>query len=105
VSGASRHSADATRSSAASTHSIRARISRRPVERERVRQLEARVLARALLDFAADVRTLYAAAGSPDKRPELVPGALHGVFLVDASAAVRSLLERFIRDPRAATRT
>jgi alpha-beta hydrolase superfamily lysophospholipase len=56
-------------------------------------------------DFAADARTLYEASGSPDKRLELVAGTLHGVFLVDASAAVRSLLERFIRDPRAATRT
>ena len=56
-------------------------------------------------DFAADARTLYDAAGSPDKRLEVVPGALHGVFLVDASAAIQALLERFVRDPRAAVRT
>ena len=43
--------------------------------------------------------------GSPDKRLELVPGALHGVFLVNGSAPVRALLERFSRDPRAAVRT
>jgi alpha-beta hydrolase superfamily lysophospholipase len=56
-------------------------------------------------DFAADARRLYEATGSPDKRLELVPGALHGVFLVNGSGPVRALLERFSRDPRAAVRT
>jgi pimeloyl-ACP methyl ester carboxylesterase len=56
-------------------------------------------------DFAADARRLHGATGSPDKRLALVPGALHGVSLVDASAPVRALLERFIRNPRAAVRT
>jgi pimeloyl-ACP methyl ester carboxylesterase len=56
-------------------------------------------------DFAADAQRLYDLTGSADKRLELVPGSLHGVFLVEGSPAVRSLLERFIRDPRAAVRT
>ena len=56
-------------------------------------------------DFAADAQRLFEATGSPDKRLELVPGALHGVFLVNGSAPVRALLERFSRDPRAAVRT
>jgi alpha-beta hydrolase superfamily lysophospholipase len=56
-------------------------------------------------DFAADARRLCEATGSPDKRLELVPGALHGVFLVNGSGPVRALLERFSRDPRAAVRT
>jgi alpha-beta hydrolase superfamily lysophospholipase len=56
-------------------------------------------------DFAADARLLYEATGSPDKRLELVPGALHGVFLVNGSGPVRAVLERFSRDPRAAVRT
>ena len=43
--------------------------------------------------------------GLVGERLELVPGAQHGVSLADASAAVRSLLERFIRDPRATVRT
>lgn len=56
-------------------------------------------------DFAADAKRLYEATGSADKRLELVPGALHGVFLVNGSGPVRALLERFSRDPRAAVRT
>ena len=41
-------------------------------------------------DFAADAQRLFEATGSPDKRLELVPGALHGVFLVNGSAPVRA---------------
>jgi alpha-beta hydrolase superfamily lysophospholipase len=56
-------------------------------------------------DFAADAQKLFDATGSPLKRLELVPGSLHGVALVEGSPAVRSLLEAFIRDPRATART
>ena len=52
-------------------------------------------------DFAADARLLHDATGSPSKRLELVEGSEHGVRLVESSATVRSMLERFIRDPRA----
>jgi pimeloyl-ACP methyl ester carboxylesterase len=53
-------------------------------------------------DFAAEARELHDATGTTEKRLELVPGALHGTFLVDGSARVRRLLERFLRDPAAA---
>ena len=56
-------------------------------------------------DFAADAQRLYDAAGSEAKRLELLDGSLHGVFLVEGSARVRSLLEAFIRAPRATART
>ena len=52
-------------------------------------------------DFAADAQRLYDTAGSAAKHLELVDGADHGVALVARSAAVRSLLERFVRDPAA----
>lgn len=50
-------------------------------------------------DFAADARTLFAATRTSEKRLELVPGALHGTFLVHGSPRVRALMERFVRDP------
>lgn len=53
-------------------------------------------------DFAAEARELYEATGTAEKRLELVPGALHGTFLVDGSSRVRALLERFLRDPAGA---
>ena len=55
-------------------------------------------------DFAADARGLYAATASADKA-QVVPGSLHGVFLVARRPAVSDLLERFSRDPLAAVRT
>jgi pimeloyl-ACP methyl ester carboxylesterase len=53
-------------------------------------------------DFAAEARELHDATGTAEKRLELVPGALHGTFLVDGSARVRTLLERFLHDPAGA---
>jgi pimeloyl-ACP methyl ester carboxylesterase len=50
-------------------------------------------------DFAAEARELHDATGTTEKRLELVPGSLHGTFLVDGSVRVRTLLERFLRDP------
>ena len=50
-------------------------------------------------DFAADAQRLFDAAGSSAKRLELVDGSDHGIALVDRSAAIRALLERFVRDP------
>ena len=50
-------------------------------------------------DFAADAQRLHDATGSMAKRLELAAGADHGVALVERSAAVRTLLERFVRDP------
>jgi pimeloyl-ACP methyl ester carboxylesterase len=50
-------------------------------------------------DFAGDARTLYDATTTAEKRLELVPGSLHGTFLVAGSARVRALLGRFLRDP------
>jgi pimeloyl-ACP methyl ester carboxylesterase len=50
-------------------------------------------------DFAAEARELHDATGTAEKRVELVPGALHGTFLVDGSSRVRRLLEQFLRDP------
>jgi len=55
-------------------------------------------------DFAADARRLYAATGTSEKRLELVPGSLHGVFLVTGTPAVRALLGQFLRDPRGTVR-
>ena len=53
-------------------------------------------------DFAAEAQELYDATGTSEKRLELVPGALHGTFLVQGSARVRTVLERFFRGPAAA---
>ncbi len=53
-------------------------------------------------DFAAEAKELYDATGTTEKRLELVPGSLHGTFLVQGSARVRALLEQFLRDPAAA---
>ena len=52
-------------------------------------------------DFAADAQKLYDETGTDDKRLEVLPGTLHGTFLVDGSAAVRKLLLAFVRDPEA----
>ena len=52
-------------------------------------------------DFAGDAQTLYDATATKEKRLVIVPGRLHGTFLVHGSARVRSLLERFVRDPAA----
>ena len=52
-------------------------------------------------DFAADAQTLYDETGTDEKRLEVLPGSLHGTFLVDGSAAVRALLRSFVRDPSA----
>lgn len=56
-------------------------------------------------DFAADAQTLFDATGTEAKRLEVVPGSLHGVFLVSGSASVRGLLLAFARDPRGAVRS
>jgi pimeloyl-ACP methyl ester carboxylesterase len=53
-------------------------------------------------DFAADAQRLHDATGSTTKRLELVAGTDHGVRLVERSAGVRALLERFVRDPPSA---
>jgi alpha-beta hydrolase superfamily lysophospholipase len=53
-------------------------------------------------DFAAEAQELYEATGTSEKRLELVPGALHGTFLVQGSARVRTILERFFRGPAGA---
>ncbi len=53
-------------------------------------------------DFAAEAQELYEATGTAEKRLELVPGSLHGTFLVQGSARVRTVLERFFRNPAAA---
>ena len=55
-------------------------------------------------DFAADGQKLYDATATPEKRLELVPGSQHGVFLVAGSTRVRTLLQRFIRDPTGSVR-
>ncbi len=56
-------------------------------------------------DFAADARTLYDETGTDEKRLEVLPGSLHGTFLVDGSTAVRGLLRAFVRDPAATVRS
>jgi alpha-beta hydrolase superfamily lysophospholipase len=55
-------------------------------------------------DFAADAQVLYEATATAERRLELVPGSLHGVFLVNGSASVRRLLTAFARDPRRTVR-
>ena len=52
-------------------------------------------------DFAADAQTLHDTTGTTEKRVEIVPGSQHGTFLVSSSAAVRALIEQFVRDPAA----
>ena len=56
-------------------------------------------------DFAADAQALYDASTTNEKRLEVVPGSLHGTFLVDGSSAVRALLRSFVRDPAATVRS
>jgi alpha-beta hydrolase superfamily lysophospholipase len=56
-------------------------------------------------DFAADAQTLFDATGTDAKRLEVLPGSLHGVFLVSGSASVRSLLLAFARDPSGTVRS
>jgi hypothetical protein len=53
-------------------------------------------------DFAAEARELHGLTATAEKRLEVVPGGLHGTFLVDGSARVRTSLERFFRDPAGA---
>lgn len=50
-------------------------------------------------DFAADTRALHDATSTKEKRVEVVPGTLHGTFLVSGSSRIRSLMLRFLRDP------
>jgi alpha-beta hydrolase superfamily lysophospholipase len=50
-------------------------------------------------DFAAESQELYAATGTAEKKLLVVPGSLHGTFLVGGSPSVRKLLTRFVRDP------
>jgi alpha-beta hydrolase superfamily lysophospholipase len=50
-------------------------------------------------DFAAEARELHAATGTREKRLLVVPGSLHGTFLVGGSARARALLTRFLRNP------
>lgn len=52
-------------------------------------------------DFAAEARELHESTGTAEKKLELVPGNLHGTFLVAGSAGVRTTLERFVRAPAA----
>lgn len=52
-------------------------------------------------DFAADARALHDATATKEKRVELVPGTLHGTFLVSGSSWIRSLMLRFLRNPAA----
>ncbi len=56
-------------------------------------------------DFAADAQTLYEATATDEKRLQVVPGTLHGTFLVDGSSGVRALLRAFVRDPAATVRS
>ena len=53
-------------------------------------------------DFAAEARELHDATGTAEKRIEVVPGSLHGTFLVDGSLRVRRVLEQFLRNPAGA---
>lgn len=48
-------------------------------------------------DFSADAQALQRAAGSKDKRLELLPGSLHGIALVGGSARARSSIESFLQ--------
>ena len=48
-------------------------------------------------DFSKDAQALYAATAAADKRLVILPGFLHGVGLVGASARTRSVVETFLR--------
>ena len=48
-------------------------------------------------DFSKDAQALYAATAAADKRLVILPGFLHGVGLVGASARTRSLIESFLK--------
>ena len=48
-------------------------------------------------DFSKDAQALYAATAAADKRVVILPGFLHGVGLVGASARTRSLVESFLQ--------
>ena len=48
-------------------------------------------------DFAADAKALYRAAGSKDKRIQVLPGSAHGIALVGGSAKAKSLVESFLK--------
>lgn len=50
-------------------------------------------------DFAAEARELHDLTGTSEKRIVIVPGTLHGTFLVDGSPRVRTELVRFLRSP------
>ena len=50
-------------------------------------------------DFAAEARELHEATATAQKKLEIVPGSLHGTFLVGGSQAIRTALERFVRNP------
>jgi alpha-beta hydrolase superfamily lysophospholipase len=52
-------------------------------------------------DFAGEARELHAATATREKRLLIVPGSLHGTFLVAGSPSARKLLTRFVRDPAA----
>jgi pimeloyl-ACP methyl ester carboxylesterase len=63
-----------------------------------VRALRAPVFFAASQDddpFAADAQALYAAAGSPERRLEILPGAAHGVQML-ADASFRARVTAFI---------
>jgi alpha-beta hydrolase superfamily lysophospholipase len=47
--------------------------------------------------YAADAHSMYAATAAPDRTIDIVPGAEHGVDLVDHPGPVRSTLESFLR--------
>ena len=48
-------------------------------------------------DFSKDAKELHAATAATDKRLVVLPGFLHGVALVGASARTRSLIESFLK--------
>lgn len=50
-------------------------------------------------DFAAEARELHAATATREKKLLVVPGSLHGTFLVGSSSRARTLLTRFLRNP------
>jgi len=47
--------------------------------------------------FPTDARKLYAATASRDKTLKIIPGAFHGVDLVEVSAAARGAVDAFLR--------
>lgn len=50
-------------------------------------------------DFAAEAEELHGATGTAEKKLLVVPGSLHGTFLVAGSSSARALLTRFLRNP------